>query len=267
MGDFDGMVAVVTGAAQGQGAAEARDFSRRGAAVVLLDVRDEAGEALAAELGEQGGLAEYRHLDVTDEQAWAALSRHLSLRYGRLDSLVNNAGIAFRYGLMETTTADFERVLGVNLTGPFLGTKALAPLIRDSGGGAIVNIGSAAGMTGHFSAAYSSSKWGLRGLTKVAALEFAPWRIRVNAVHPGIVNTTLVPGDTRFPDAMLSHTPLGWVSEPDEVAGVVTFLCSKAASYITGADIPVDGGLVDLGPYFSVTKAYLESATGTEVDS
>ena len=164
----------------------------------------------------------------------ADLAGHLSTRYGRLDALVNNAGIAFRFGLMETTAADFERVFAVNLEGPFLGIKALAPLMRDSGGGAVVNIGSAAGMTGHFSAAYSSSKWGLRGLSKVAAMEFAPWRIRVNAVHPGIVNTALVPGDTRFPDAMLAHTPAGWVSEPAEVAGVVVFLCSPAAAYITG---------------------------------
>ena len=256
MGDFDGMVIAVTGAAQGQGAAEVRELASRGASVVILDVRGEAGEALAAELTESGGTAEFRQLDVTDEAAWTHLAEQLRERFGRLDGLVNNAGVAYRYGLMETPAEDFSRVLGVNLLGPFLGTKALAPLIRDSGGGSIVNIGSAAGMTGHFSAAYSSSKWGLRGLTKVAAMEFAPWKIRVNAVHPGIVNTALVPGDTRFPDAMLAHTPIGWVSEPAEVAGVVAFLCSSAAGYITGADIPVDGGLVDLGPYFSVTKAY-----------
>ncbi len=259
MGDFDGMVVAVTGAAQGQGAAEVRDFAGRGASVVILDVRDEAGRGLAAEITAAGGTAEFHHLDVTDQTAWTAVAGHLEDRFGRLDALVNNAGVAYRYGLMETSAEDFQRVLGVNLTGPFLGTRALAPLIRDSGGGAIVNIGSAAGMTGHFSAAYSSSKWGLRGLTKVAAMEFAPWKIRVNAVHPGIVNTALVPGDTRFPAAMLAHTPIGWVSEPTEVAGVVSFLCSPAAGYITGADIPVDGGLVDLGPYFSVTRAYHDS--------
>ena len=163
MDDFTGSVVVITGAAQGQGAAEAREFSSRGATVVILDVRDDIGETLALELNVDGHQAEYRHLDVTDEQAWADLAEHLSTRYGRLDALVNNAGIAFRYGLMETTAADFERVFAVNLEGPFLGIKALAPLMRDSGGGAVVNIGSAAGMTGHFSAAYSSSKWGLRG--------------------------------------------------------------------------------------------------------
>lgn len=259
MGDFDGAVVVITGAAQGQGAAEARVFAAGGARVVLLDVRDDAGRALADELTQRGDEAEYRHHDVTDEQAWGELAGHLASHYGRVSVLINNAGIAFRFGLMDTDAADFTRVIDVNLVGPFLGIRALAPLMRDSGGGSIVNIGSAAGMSGHFSAAYSSSKWGLRGLTKVAAMEFAPWKVRVNAVHPGIVNTALVPGDTTFPDAMLEHTPLGWVSEPEEVASVVAFLAGPAAGYITGADIPVDGGLVDLGPYFSVTKAYRRS--------
>jgi 3alpha(or 20beta)-hydroxysteroid dehydrogenase len=137
--------------------------------------------------------------------------------------------------------------------------KALAPLMRDSGGGSIVNVGSAAGMTGHFSAAYSSSKWGLRGLSKVAAMEFAPWNIRVNSIHPGIVNTALVPGDTRFPAAMTKFTPMGRPAEPDDIAPVALFLSSAAASFITGADLNVDGGLVDLGIYDAVAKEYARS--------
>jgi len=175
-----------------------------------------------------------------------------------LDVLVNNAGVAFRFGLMETERSDFERVLEVNLVGPFLAIRALAPLMRDIGGGSIVNVGSAAGMTGHFSAAYSASKWGLRGITKVAAMEFAQWHIRVNAIHPGIVNTAIVPGDTAFPTAMSRFTPLGRAAEVEDIAPLVLFLAGDGSRFITGADFPVDGGLVDLGVYDAVTKAYNE---------
>jgi 3alpha(or 20beta)-hydroxysteroid dehydrogenase len=134
--------------------------------------------------------------------------------------------------------------------------RALAPLMRDSGGGSIINVGSAAGMTGHFSAAYSASKWGLRGITKVAAMEFAPWNIRVNAIHPGIVNTALVPGDTAFPQAMTRFTPLGRAAEVEDVAPLVLFLAGDGARFITGSDLPVDGGLVDIGVYDAVAKEY-----------
>jgi NAD(P)-dependent dehydrogenase (short-subunit alcohol dehydrogenase family) len=147
-------------------------------------------------------------------------------------------------------------VLDVNLTGPFLAMRALAPLMRDSGGGSIINVGSAAGMTGHFSAAYSASKWGLRGITKVAAMEFAPWNVRVNAIHPGIVNTALVPGDTAFPQAMTRFTPLGRAAEVEDIAPLVLFLAGDGARFITGSDFPVDGGLVDLGVYDAVAKEY-----------
>jgi 3alpha(or 20beta)-hydroxysteroid dehydrogenase len=256
MDSLTGRVAVITGAAQGQGAAEARLLAEHGAHVVVADLKED-GEGLARDLDESTpGSAEYIRLDVTDEEAWRALEDDLRRRHGRLDVLVNNAGVAFRYGMMETSREDFERVLNVNLTGPFLAMRVLAPLMRDSGGGSIINVGSAAGMTGHFSAAYSASKWGLRGITKVAAMEFAPWEIRANAIHPGIVNTALVPGDTAFPKAMTRFTPLGRAAEVEDIAPLVLFLAGDGSRFITGADLPVDGGLVDLGAYDAVVKEY-----------
>jgi 3alpha(or 20beta)-hydroxysteroid dehydrogenase len=255
--EMNDRVAVITGAAQGQGAAEARALAECGAHVVITDLKD--GEALARDIGDTtAGTAEFVALDVTDEAGWHSLAEDLRARHGRLDVLVNNAGVAFRFGLMETERADFERVLNVNLVGPFLAIRALAPLMRDGGGGSVINVGSAAGMTGHFSAAYSSSKWGLRGLTKVAAMEFAPWQIRVNAIHPGIVNTALVPGDTAFPTAMSRFTPLGRAAEVEDIAPLVVFLAGDGSRFITGADFAVDGGLVDLGVYDAVAKAYAE---------
>lgn len=256
MQQLDGRVVVITGAAQGQGHTEARLFAERGAHVVVADIKETEGTKVADEIAGAGGSAEFRLLDVTDEVAWTELAADLRATHGRLDVLVNNAGAAHRVGLMDTTTDDWTRVLTVNLTGPFFGIRALAPLMRDTGGGSIINVGSAAGMTGHFAAAYSSSKWGLRGLSKVAAMEFASWRIRVNSIHPGIVNTALVPGDTRFPAAMAKFTPLDRVAEPEEIAPLVAFLGSDEAAYITGGDFPVDGGLVDLGVYDAVAKDF-----------
>ena len=165
--------------------------------------------------------------------------------------------------LARTTRADWDRVLAVNLTGPFLGTREAAPLIRDSGGGAIVNIGSTAGINGHFAAAYSASKWGLRGLTKAAAMEYAGWGIRVNAVHPSILRTAMVAGSDAFVEAMEHMTPLKRSATLEDVAHAVMFLASDEAAYLTGLDLPVDGGFTEIGTYRSVWARATERARST----
>lgn len=174
---------------------------------------------------------------------------------GSLHVLVNNAGVSLRgVDLAHTSRADWDRVLAVNLTGPFLGIKAAAPVIRDSGGGSIVNIGSTAGINGHFAAAYSASKWGLRGLTKAAAMEYADWNIRVNAVHPSIVPTPMVEDADAFVEAMESVTALKRSASLEDVAHAVMFLASDEAGYLTGLDLPVDGGFTELGVYRQVWR-------------
>jgi 3alpha(or 20beta)-hydroxysteroid dehydrogenase len=189
---FAGKTILITGGSRGQGAAEARMFAHAGAAVVIGDIIESEGSDLVATIRKAGGTAEYRTLDVTSERDWRDTVSFAKAKFGSLHVLINNAGVSLRgVDLAHTTRADWDRVLAVNLTGPFLGTQMVAPHIRDSGGGAIVNIGSTAGINGHFAAAYSAAKWGLRGLTKAAAMEYAGWNIRVNAVHPSILKTAM----------------------------------------------------------------------------
>jgi NAD(P)-dependent dehydrogenase (short-subunit alcohol dehydrogenase family) len=248
-----GKVALVTGASRGQGAAEARLLAEAGARVLLCDVLDAEGEATANAIRATGGAAQYRHLDVANESEWQQSMAFVQAEFGGLHILVNNAGIALRGpNFLTTTRADWDRVMGVNLAGPFLGIQAAAPLIRDSGGGAIVNTGSTAGLNGHFAAAYSVSKWGVRGLTKAAAMEFADWNIRVNAVHPGIVDTAMVAGSDDFVEAMQHVTALRRSATPDDIARAVLFLVSDDSAFLTGVDLPVDGGFTALGVYREV---------------
>lgn len=258
---FTNKTVLITGGSRGQGAAEARAFANAGAQLVIGDLLDAEGAALARSLADAGGRAEYRRLDVTSEQDWQDMVAFTTSTFGSLHVLVNNAGISLRgVDLAHTARADWERVLAVNLTGPFLGIRAAAPLMRDSGGGSIINIGSTAGINGHFAAAYSASKWGLRGLTKAAAMEYAAWNIRVNAVHPSIVPTPMVSGAANFVAAMESMTPLARSATLDDVAHAVMFLASDEASYLTGLDLPVDGGFTELGTYAQVWRR----ATGRE---
>lgn len=242
--------AIITGASGGQGAAEARLLAKSGARVILADVQDDLGEAVALAIRDDGGDAHYRHLDVSDQSNWKQVIDGIANEFSELHILVNNAGIALRGGrISNTSMEDWNRVMAVNLTGPFLGIQTAAPLIRDSGGGAIVNTGSIAGMTGHFATAYSTSKWGIRGITKSAAMELQSWGIRVNTVAPGLVMTPLVEGSDDFIDALRDQTPMQRGAQPEEIASVVLFLVSDDSAYITGHDIAVDGGFLDFGSY------------------
>lgn len=240
---WTGRTIVITGAARGQGEAEALRLASLGAHVVATDIVDVADDLIerAASLP---GRVDYRQLDVGDEAGWAELDRWLGDI--AVHGLVNNAGIPQRSRLADVATADWERALTVNLTGPMLGMRTLLP--RMTAGASIVNVGSAAALTAHHTVAYTASKWGLRGLTRVAATEFGPRGIRVNAVHPGYIETPMM---AAAPPAMLpaqlSLTPLGRVGVPDDVADVVVFLLSAASSYVTGAEIPVDGGYTTHG--------------------
>ena len=236
---LDGKVALITGGARGQGAAEARLFAAEGAKVLITDVLDDEGAALATELG---GAVRYRHHDVTSAEEWAAAVEEATGTFGALNVLVNNAGIHSITRLEDETLDRFRRLIEVNLIGTFLGIQAALPAMRASGGGSIVNISSTAGMKGipgH--AAYGASKWGVRGLTKTAAAELGVDGIRVNSVHPGAIKTAMLPGGPNA-EERFAGLPLGRSGEAEEVANLVLFLASDESSYITGTEHVIDGG-------------------------
>lgn len=241
---LQGKVALITGASGGQGAVEAKLFAAEGASVVLADIAHDAGEARAAELRADGARACYVPLDVRDEAAWRNALAQVREAFGALHVLVNNAGVVSRSAIMDTSDDEWRRVMDINLTGPLYGMRAAAPLMRDSEGGSIVNISSTAGLLGYAGAAYVASKWGLRGLTKTAAMEFVDWGIRVNSVHPAQVVGTSIAANAApaYREVTARVIPLGRGARPEEIAQVVLFLASDESSYVTGAEIAVDGG-------------------------
>lgn len=242
-----GKSALVTGAAGGLGAAIAKALCTYGAKVVLTDLNSVACEDGAAKLRDAGYEAESIPLDVSDEESWKSAARHVEKAYGGLEVLVNNAGINTRETILQSSLESWRKTIDIDLTGAFLGMKYLAPLMKDRNA-SIVNISSTAGVMGHPDAAYTAAKWGLRGLSKAAALEFVGWGIRVNSVHPGSVPTGLhhntPPGHAEVWRKLI---PMARAGTPDEIAQVVSFLASDESSYMTGAEMVIDGGLSSCG--------------------
>ena len=247
MGRMDGKVALISGGARGQGAAEARIFAQEGAKVVIGDVLDVDGTRVAAEIAESGGDALFVHLDVTNEDDWRTAIETAVASFGKLDVLVNNAAI-WRGGRVEDTTVeDWDTIMDVNARGVFLGTKLAIPEMRKAGGGSIINISSTAGLVGGpRSTAYPASKGAVRLFTKATAVQYAQEDIRANSIHPGPIETTMIQevwqGMESNREESLARTPLGRIGTPDDIAYGALFLASDESSYMTGSELVIDGG-------------------------
>ena len=261
MNAVKGKIALITGAAQGIGAATARMMAAGGATVMIGDVQEGEGELIAESICSAGGAASFVRLDVTSEADWRHVRDHITRDLGGLDILVNNAGVIMRGATTEMSLEDWRRIVAVNIDGVFLGIRECVPLLRERaprwpGGAAIVNMSSVMGLVGSgFSGAYSMSKGAVRLYTKSAALELAGQRIRVNSVHPGFIDTDMAVGAMRFfvergiaPSAEAAHAmlvqrhPIGRLGTADDIARAIIFLASDDAAFITGSELVVDGG-------------------------
>ena len=244
-GRLAGKVALISGGARGQGEAEARLFAKEGAKVVLGDILSEAGQKVAADINAQGGQATFVRLDVTQEVDWQQAVDTTVRTYGKLTILVNNAGIFRTEGVEATSLALWNQVIAVNQTGVWLGMKYAIPALRKAGGGSIINISSGAGIIGSgFAAAYHGTKGAVRILTKTAAIEYAKEGIRINSVHPGVVDTEMIRGamNQEGMQAVTRAHPLGRMGRAEDIAYGVLYLASDEASFVTGAELVIDGG-------------------------
>ena len=259
MGRLDNKVALVSGGARGMGQSHCRLFAAEGAKVMVADILDEEGKAVAADIGSN---AVYQHLDVTSEDDWDAAMEAVMENFGRLDVLVNNAGIAESAPLVNLTLESYRRVTEVNQTGVFLGMRAAIQPMTESGGGSIINISSIDGLVGMNNlTSYIASKWAVRGMTKTAAMELAPLGIRVNSIHPGFIRTHMGSSDVMSPEEVHEHlevysarmAPMGRAGGPEEISRLALFLASDESSYSTGSEFVADGGFTAGYPNPGVT--------------
>ncbi len=247
MARLEGKVALISGGARGQGAVEARMFAEEGASVVIGDILDDQGRQTEAELQELGYNVTYVHLDVTSEADWESAVQAAVSAYGKLDVLLNNAGILIRKSIEETTEDDWDRIFAVNAKGVFLGTKAAIPAMREAGGGSIINISSTAGLVGspNGSASYTATKGAVRLFTKSTAIQHAREGIRCNSIHPGPIETDMIADTLNDPANMalrMQRLPLGRVGKPSEIAYGAIYLASDESSFVTGSEVVIDGG-------------------------
>ena len=244
---LDGKVALITGGAKGQGREEAKLFAKEGAKVVLGDILDNLGQEAAKDIQDTGGEATYVHLDVTNETDWKSSIEIVLQKYGRLDILVNNAGILIRKGIEDTTSEDWTRIMDINVKGAFLGIRSAIPVMRQSGGGSIINISSTAGLVASpsGSASYTATKGAVRLLTKSTAIQYAHENIRCNSVHPGPIDTDMIQDSITDPSKLterMESLPMGRFGTAEEVAFGVLYLASDESSFVTGSELVIDGG-------------------------
>jgi NAD(P)-dependent dehydrogenase (short-subunit alcohol dehydrogenase family) len=250
---LENKVALITGGSRGQGATEARLFAREGAAVVIADILEDLGKQVEAEINESGGECLFLRLDVTSEEDWAQAIEATVARFGKLDVLVNNAGIGStrgpdgqRVSIEDLSGSQWDRVMGVNAKGVFLGTKYAIPEMRKAGGGSIVNISSIAGLVGGTTAAYGASKGAVRIFTKSTAIQYANDGIRANSVHPGVIETDMTAGmlmDEAGRQSSVARHPIGRLGTSEDIAFGVLYLASDESSFVTGSELVIDGGL------------------------
>ncbi|SFE38721.1 3alpha(or 20beta)-hydroxysteroid dehydrogenase [Lentibacillus persicus] len=257
-GKLKGKTALVTGASSGLGLADVIEFVKEEAEKIYMVSNNIHNLKEASSVVKEYGDSEIitHKLDVTDEVGWKILSEQISSETGRLDVLVNNAGINKRDSFQECTLEDWNRIIAVNQTGVFLGMKYCLELLKNSDHGSVINLSSITGETGYFAAAYTASKWAVRGMTKSAAVEFGKWKIRVNSVHPGFIKTPLNDSISDLINESNHMTPLGRAGEAEEIAKAVTFLASEDSSYLTGSEIIADGGLTSGGQFKPIAEQF-----------